>query len=103
MRIDLGHGHVYSGSPMEILTELKGAAEGADELDLGEYIEWVIERAATVEGVLLFVGSGPLHVRASNLLREMVAANFARDLEHEEDEDNRATARWVSAREIAAL
>jgi len=68
-------------------------------------IDWVVERAATVEGVLLRVGRGPLHTRAQSLVDELVAAHFARDLNDEqaEPEDERPTARWPATHEIAAL
>lgn len=104
MQIDLGYGHVFCGTPMAIIAQMKAVADGVDELDLSEYIDWVIERAASVEGVLLFVRSGPLHARAESLLVEMVAARLARDLDDDEsDADQRSTARWVAAHEIASL
>ncbi len=104
MHIDLGYGHVFRGTPMEIIAQMKAAADGLDELDLGEYIDWVVERAAAHEGVLLFVVSGSLHARAESLIREMVAAHFARDLDDDQlGDDDRSTARWVAAQEIASL
>jgi hypothetical protein len=104
MQIDLGYGHVFAGTPMEIITQMKSIATGVDELDLGEYIDWVVERAASVEGVLLFVRSGPLHSRAESLLREMIDSGLARDPEEvDELTEERVTARWIAAREIAAL
>lgn len=105
MHIDLGYGHVFRGTPLEIVAHMKAVAEGVDDLDLGEYIDWVIERAATMEGVLFRVGSGPLHGRAEALLREMIGARFAIDLDAEpiDRDDDLPTARWVAAREVAAL
>lgn len=103
MHIDLGYGHTYRGTPMEIIAQMKAVAEGVDELDLGEYIDWVVERAASYEGVLLFVVSGSLHARAESLIHEMIAARFARDLDEDGDENERSTARWVAAQEIASL
>ena len=104
MQIDLGYGHVFRGTAMAILAQMKSVADGVDELDLSEYIDWVIERAASVEGILLFVKPGPLHARAESLLAEMVAARLARDLDDDEtDSEQRSTARWVAAHEIASL
>ncbi len=95
MNIDLGYGHVFRGSPIEIVAQMKGVAEGVDDLDLAEYIDWVVERAATMEGVLLAVGRGHIATRAESLLREMVAVGFATDLDDEDDD--LPTARWAVA------
>ncbi len=105
MHIDLGYGQLFRGTPLEIVVQMKAVAEGVDDLDLGEYIDWIIERAASMEGVLFRVGSGPLHGRAEALLREMISARFATDLDadSEAQEEELPTARWVAAREVAAL
>lgn len=109
MNIDLGYGHVFRGTPVEVLAQMKAVAEGVEDLDLSEYIDWVIERAASMEGVLFLVGRGPLHVRAERLLREMIALRFARDLDAEDvdaahdEEESRPTVRSLAAPQIAAL
>ncbi|MBS2018145.1 MAG: hypothetical protein JST00_35060 [Deltaproteobacteria bacterium] len=96
MHIDLGSGHVFHGTPVEIVAQMKRVAEGVDELDLGEYIDWVIERAATMEGVLLVVSRGHIATRAEALLREMINVGFATDLEQFDDEEIPTSRHWPS-------
>ncbi len=103
MDIDFGSGRVFRGAPLEIVRQMKASAEGAEELDLGAYIDWVVERAATVEGVILRVERGPLHERARSLLTELVAARFARDMGDAVADDRSSIARWRVTLDIVAL
>jgi hypothetical protein len=80
MQIDLGQGNHFYGTALEIVGRMHSVAFGVDELRLAEYIDWVLERAATLEDVHIHVAPGSLAERAGALVRGLVAAGLARDL-----------------------
>ncbi|MBX3193226.1 MAG: hypothetical protein KF819_39950 [Labilithrix sp.] len=103
MHINLGEGHVFSGTALEIIAAMKSIASGVDALTLEEYVDWVIERAATMEDVHIHVARGPLPLRAEALLCGLVAGGLAADLASDEEEDERTTMRWRAAAELTCL
>jgi hypothetical protein len=105
MHIDLGQGHVFEGRAIEIVARMHRIAFGVSDLDLFEYIDWVLERAASLEGIFIAVAPGPIPARAEGLLRGLIAAGLARDLDAdaETEEDQRTTLRFAVAAEVSAL
>ena len=105
MHIDMGEGHVFAGTPVEIVAQMQRVAIGVDDLDIDEYVEWVTERAATLEGVYILVAQGGIRARAESLLRGLVDAGLARDLDAWDDLDDEArpTLRFGTATALAAV
>jgi hypothetical protein len=105
MSIDLGQGHVFTGTALEVVAQMQRSAVGVDDLDLDEYVDWVRERAATLEGIHIAVDYGGLAARAAALVEGLVAAGLARDLDGWDDleEDARPTLRCRVALELASV
>jgi hypothetical protein len=76
MRIYIG-GQVFSGDALQVVTAMKFHAHGADDLDLDAYVDWIVERAAMIDGIALAVEEGPLHWRAESLVNAMLDAGLA--------------------------
>jgi hypothetical protein len=101
MRIYVG-GHVFGGTPVQILTAMKHVAHGVDELDLHAYIDWIIQRAAWVDGICLDVEAGTLHERAASLLEQMMDAGLAMDDAVDGVTSERPTAVWRATAAVDA-
>jgi hypothetical protein len=95
MRIYVGR-QFFSGEAVQILRAMKEQAEGVEELDLSEYIDWIIESAAAIDGVFLDVDDGPLHWRAKCLLESLLDEGLA-SLQFEVRDSERTTATFPVA------
>ncbi len=76
MRIFIGDQY-FSGEAIQILTAMKREAEGVEDLDLSEYIDWIVENSMSVAGVQLKVDDGTLRWRADSLLNELLNEGLA--------------------------
>jgi hypothetical protein len=76
MRIYVGD-QVFRGDALQVVTAMKFKAHGAEDLDLNGYVDWIVERAAAIDGIILVVEEGPLHWRAESLVNAMLNAGLA--------------------------
>jgi hypothetical protein len=79
MRIEIvGDGHIFSGTPKQILAQMQSLAFAAQHLSLAEYIDWNIASIERGFSVKLDVRGETVDERAEAFLGEMMEKGMAR-------------------------
>ena len=79
MRIEVvGDGHVFEGTPKQILTQMQSLAFAAQHLSLRDYIDWNVSNIARGFEVTFKITGETDEDRAASFLDEMIARGYAR-------------------------
>jgi len=80
MRIELRGGEKFSGSPMKIVTQMKGSTMFSDVKTIREYVDMVLRNAKMVENVELTVKGNTDEELARSLVSELIERGLAREV-----------------------
>jgi len=80
MRIELKGGEKFSGSPMKIVTQMKGSTMFSDVKTIREYVDMVLRNAKMVENVELTVKGNTDDELARSLVSELLERGLAREV-----------------------
>ena len=80
MRIELRGGEKFSGSPMKIVTQMKGSTMFSDVKTIREYVDMVLRNAKMVENVELTVKGNTDEELARSLVSELLERGLAREV-----------------------
>lgn len=81
MRIEVvGRGHVFQGTPKQILMQMKGLAPGAGHLTLREYIEGNVANIARASSTHFELRGETDEELAESFLTQMIESGHARVL-----------------------
>jgi hypothetical protein len=81
MQIEIvGDGHIFTGTPKQILAQMQSLAFAAQHLSLGEYIDWNVANIERGFSVKLNVTGDSVEERAQAFLGEMIEKGMARTL-----------------------
>ena len=80
MRIELRGGGKFSGSPLKIVTQMKGATMFSDVKTIREYVDMVLRNAKMVENVELTVKGNTDEELARSLVSELLERGLAREV-----------------------
>jgi hypothetical protein len=79
MRIILRDGEKFSGSPLKIVTLMKGSSMFSDVKTIREYMDMVLRNAKMVENVELMVKGNTDDDLARSLVSELIAHGLAKE------------------------
>ncbi|HOY64900.1 MAG TPA: hypothetical protein PLS19_09135 [bacterium] len=79
MRIILRDGEKFSGSPLKIVTLMKGSTMFSDVKTIREYVDMVLRNAKMVENVELMVKGNTDEELAHSLVGELIAHGLAKE------------------------
>lgn len=80
MRIEIvGDGHVFEGTPTEIVAQMQGLAFAAQHLSLRDYIDWNVANIERGFGVKLVVTGDTDDERAASFLEQMMERGYTRE------------------------
>ena len=79
MRIELRDGEKFSGSPLKIVTQMKGSTMFSDVKTIREYVDMVLRNAKMVENVELTVKGNTDEELARSLVTELIERGLARE------------------------
>ncbi|OQA86275.1 MAG: hypothetical protein BWY28_02420 [bacterium ADurb.Bin236] len=80
MRIELRDGEKFSGSPLKIVTQMKGSTMFSDVKTIREYVDMVLRNAKMVENVELTVKGNTDEELARSLVSELIERGLAREV-----------------------
>jgi len=80
MRIELRGGEKFSGSPMKIVTQMKGSTMFSDVKTIREYVDMVLRNAKMVGNVELTVKGNTDEELARSLVSELIERGLAREV-----------------------
>jgi hypothetical protein len=81
MRIEVvGDGHVFQGTPKQILMQMKSLAFGAEHMSLREYIEGNVANIARGFGITFKLVGETDEDLAESFLQQMLDGGYARRL-----------------------
>ena len=80
MRIELRGGEKFSGSPLKIVTQMKGSTMFSDVKTIREYVDMVLRNAKMVENVELTVKGNTDEELARSLVSELLERGLAREV-----------------------
>ena len=80
MRIELRDGEKFSGSPMKIVTQMKGSTMFSDVKTIREYVDMVLRNAKMVENIELTVKGNTDDELARSLVSELIEGGLAREV-----------------------
>ena len=80
MRIELRGGEKFTGSPMKIVTQMKGSTMFSDVRTIREYVDMVLRNAKMVENVELTVKGNTDEELARSLVSELIERGLAREV-----------------------
>ncbi|HOC94195.1 MAG TPA: hypothetical protein PKH33_17730 [bacterium] len=80
MRIELRGGEKFSGSPMKIVTQMKGSTMFSDVRTIREYVDMVLRNAKMMENVELTVKGNTDEELARSLVSELIERGLAREV-----------------------
>jgi ribosomal protein L7/L12 len=80
MRIELRDGEKFNGSPMKIVTQMKGSTMFSDVKTIREYVDMVLRNAKMVENVELTVKGNTDEELARSLVGELLERGLAREV-----------------------
>jgi hypothetical protein len=78
MNIEMRDGRVLSGTPLQIVRQMKELAFGVDELSFAQYVAFVVQQAQRFESVDLDVKGSDDSELAKSLVDEMTRTGLAR-------------------------
>ena len=79
MRIEIvGDGHVFQGTPKQILAQMQSLAFAAQHLSLRDYIDWNVSNIARGFEVKLEITGDTDEEMAASFLDEMIGRGYAR-------------------------
>ena len=79
MRIELRDGERFNGSPLKIVTQMKGSTMFSDVKTIREYVDMVLRNAKMVENVELTVKGNTDEELARSLVSELIERGLARE------------------------
>ena len=81
MRIEVvGDGHVFQGTPQQILMQMKSLAFGAENMSMREYIEGNVANIARGVGITFKLTGETDEDLAVSFLKQMLDGGYARRL-----------------------
>jgi len=80
MRIELRGGEKFTGSPMKIVTQMKGSTMFSDVRTIREYVDMVLRNAKMMENVELTVKGNTDEEIARSLVSELIERGLAREV-----------------------
>ena len=81
MRIEVvGDGHVFEGTPKQILMQMKSLAFGAEHMSMREYIEGNVANIARGFGIAFKLTGETDEELAESFLQQMLDGGYARKL-----------------------
>jgi len=80
MRIELRGGEKFTGSPMKIVTQMKGSTMFSDVRTIREYVDMVLRNAKMMENVELTVKGNTDEELARSLVSELIERGLAREV-----------------------
>ena len=80
MRIELRDGEKLSGSPLKIVTQMKGAGLFSDVRTIRDYVDMVLRNAKMMEGIELNVKGNTDDELARSLVGELIAHGLAKEV-----------------------
>jgi len=80
MRIELRGGEKFTGSPMKIVTQMKGSTMFSDVRTIREYVDMVLRNAKMMENVELTVKGNTDEEIARSLVSELIERDLAREV-----------------------
>ena len=80
MRIELRDGEKFNGSPLKIVTQMKGSTMFSDVKTIREYVDMVLRNAKMVENVELMVKGNTDEELARSLVSELIERGLAREV-----------------------
>ncbi len=80
MRIELRDGEKFNGSPLKIVTQMKGSTMFSDVKTIREYVDMVLRNAKMVENVELTVKGNTDDELARSLVSELLERGLAREV-----------------------
>ncbi len=80
MRIELRDGERFNGSPLKIVTQMKGSTMFSDVKTIREYVDMVLRNAKMVENVELTVKGNTDEELARSLVSELIERGLAREV-----------------------
>ncbi len=80
MRIELRDGEKFNGSPLKIVTQMKGSTMFSDVKTIREYVDMVLRNAKMVENVELTVKGNTDEELARSLVSELIERGLAREV-----------------------
>ncbi len=78
MRIELRDGEIFSGSPLKIVTQMKGSTMFSDVKTIREYVDMVLRNAKMVENIELTIKGNTDEELARSLVSELIERGLAR-------------------------
>ena len=79
MRIEVvGDGHIFSGTPKQILMQMKSLAFGAEHMTMREYIEGNVANIARGFGITFKLTGETDEELAESFLNQMLEGGYAR-------------------------
>jgi len=80
MRIELQGGEKFNGSPLKIVTQMKGSTMFSDVKTIREYVDMVLRNAKMVENIELMVKGNTDEELARSLVSELIERGLAREV-----------------------
>lgn len=80
MRIELRDGEKLSGSPLKIVTRMKGAGLFSDVQTIRDYVDMVLRNAKMMENIELNVKGNTDEELARSLIGELLERGLAREV-----------------------
>lgn len=80
MQIKLRDGEIFSGSSLEIATQMKSSSMFTDALTIREYVATVIRNTKKIENLKLNVNGNTDEELAQSLVREIIKCGLAREV-----------------------
>ncbi len=80
MRIELRDGERFNGSPLKIVTQMKGSTMFSDVRNVREYVDMVLRNAKMMEDVELTVKGNTDEELARSLVSELIERGLAREV-----------------------
>jgi len=80
MRIELKGGEKFSGSPMKIVTQMKGSTMFSDVRTIREYVDMVLRNAKMMENIELTVKGNTDEELTRSLVSELIERGLAREV-----------------------
>ncbi len=80
MRIELRDGEKFNGSPLKIVTQMKGSTMFSDVKSVREYVDMVLRNAKMVENIELTVKGNSDDELARSLVSELIERGLAREV-----------------------
>jgi len=80
MRIELRGGEKFTGSPMKIVTQMKGSTMFSDVRTIREYVDMVLRNAKMLENIELTVKGNTDEELARSLVSELIERGLAREV-----------------------